>query len=117
MSLLQNKDFGVCYPSISDDKLTAVNSVADSESTMKEEEAVAKETEHSTSRPSLKRDRCEEDEVTSKHTSPSESRPEDIDPKVVHDVVPVSSRPPLPKKPRADTWDLDNMLGDDDDSD
>ena len=61
-----------------------------------------------------KRDRSEEDDVTSKHFSPSDPRTKDIDPKVAHDVVPISSRPPLPKKPCADTWNLDNMLDDDD---
>ena len=80
---------------------------------------MVEETEHSASKPTLKRGRSEDPEVTLKHTSSSDLRPEDLDPKIVHDVVPVSSLPPLPlpKKPRPDTWNLDGILGDDDDDD
>ena len=112
-SFLQNQDFETCYPPLSDSRLTALDLVADSESTDKEEEAAVEETEQSTSKHS-KCDRSEDDEVTSKHTSSTGPRPEDIDPRVALDVVPISSRPP--KKPCTDTWNLDNMLDDDDDS-
>ena len=65
---------------------------------------------------SRKRDHNEEDEVTSKHTTSSDRMLEDIDPKMALEVAPISSRPPLPKKIRNDTWDLDDILDDDEDS-
>ena len=110
---MQNQDFETCHPPLSDSRLTALDSVADSELTDKEEEATAEETEQSTSKHS-KRDRSEDDEVTSKHTLSTDPRPEDIDSRASLDVVPISSRPP--KKPRIDTWNLDNMLDDGGDS-
>ena len=111
--LRQNKDIGICYPPLSDGKLTAVDSVVDSESAEKEEDIV-EETDHSTSRHSLKHGRSEDEEVTSKHTSSTDLKLEDVDPKLALDVAPISARPP--KKPRNDTWDLDEVLGDDDNS-
>ena len=50
--------------------------------------------------------------MTSKHTSSTNLKLEDVDPRLALDVAPMSARPP--KKPRNDTWDLDNMLDDDD---
>ena len=52
--------------------------------------------------------------MTSKHTSSTNLRLEDVDPMLALDVSPISARPP--KKPRNDTWNLDEVLGDDDDS-
>ena len=75
---------------------------------------MAEETELRTSRHSLKRCRSEDDEVTSKHTSSTDPRLEEVDSRLALDIAPIRSCPP--KKPRNDTWNLDEVLGDDDDS-
>ena len=104
----------MCYPPRSDAKLTTLDSVAAISQSSDKDDNDPKETELSTSRHSLKRGRSDDDGVTSKHTSSTELRLEAADPEKALEVTPISSRPLLHKKPRADAWDLDDMLDDDD---
>ena len=87
-----------------------------SESSEKDDDDDPKETDLSTSRHSLKRGRSDDDEATSKHTSSAELQLDTANPEKALAVTPISSRSPLHKKPRADAWDLEDML-DDEDSD
>ena len=89
--------------------LTAADSVADSESAVKEDD-IAEETEHSSSKHSPKHSRSEEEEVNAKHTSSIGLGVEDADPSQGLNVPPLDSRPP--KKQCKDAWDL--SLDDDD---
>ena len=75
-----------------------------------EEEAPVDGTEHSTSKRSKHDD--DDDEVSSKHTVSSDPRAEDVDSEAPLYIAPISTC--VPKKPRIDAWDLDNVLDDDD---
>ena len=88
--------------------------MAVSESSEKDDDDDLEETELSTSRHSLKRGYSDDDEATSKHTSSAELQFDTANPEKALAVTPISSRSPLHKKPRADAWDLEDMLDDDD---
>ena len=118
MYFSQNLHIGIHYPPLPEDKQPTLDSgLADSDSSGEEQEEEVEENEQSASKPTLKRGRHKDPEVTSKHTSSGDLGLDDLDPKVVHNAVPVRTLPPLSKKQRQDPWDLDILDGDEDDDD
>ena len=83
---------------MSDGRLTAADSVTNSETTEKDDEIMPEGTEKSTS----KQDESEDEEVISKNTSSTDPRAEDTNPSYALKVKPLDSR--SPKRQRRDAW-------------
>ena len=121
---MQNLEFGEHYPPLPEDGVDSDlldpaldPSAADAESS-EEVEYEEEDAEQSGSKAPRKRGRSEDlgDEATSRNTSSSEAATEGLNPKVVHDIVPLNTLhpPPLKKLRQESPWDLDALEEDDD---